>query len=71
MLSILQTVIKALIDYWMKIKDINSIKNGFSFIKIAQKSNISKEKVKDIKSLLRYVSPENREFYNNFLSQFE
>jgi hypothetical protein len=50
--------------------NINAIKSCFNDIEIANKSILSKDKVKDIMSLLCYLKADNRKFYIHFFSQF-
>ena len=54
------------------INNCQNVNNCLNDIKIADFGILSKEKIKDIKSLLKYIiNPENREFYNDYLLLFE
>jgi hypothetical protein len=46
------------------------IKSSINDIKTADKSFLSKNKIKDIMSLLCYLEVDNRKFYIEFFSQF-
>ncbi len=52
------------------ISDLKEIKFCMNDIKKADKSTITKAKIKDLMSLLPYLNSDNRKFYVNYFSQF-